>query len=262
MPTTPNFGFPIPEDTAQVANGPEIIRALGNAVDAQFAVGFQFVGTRFFTSDGTFVKADPLGTGDIGLRAIRVQMVGGGGGGGGVGASGATTTAAASGGGGGVFAEKFILASALAASETVTRGAGGAGGAGVGASTAGGTSEFGTLLTAGGGGAGISTTAGIPPRIRTANAPSTASTGADFVVGGASGDPGFALDGFFIPGMGGASAIAPPSNKTIGTAATLRNGPPGILHGGGGSGGGNGFSQLAANGGNGANGIVIVDCFV
>jgi hypothetical protein len=49
--------------------------------------GYRYVGTRYFTSSGTFAKADPLGTGDVGCRAVRVRAVGGGGGGGGAAAT-------------------------------------------------------------------------------------------------------------------------------------------------------------------------------
>lgn len=80
MATTPNYTWPTPNDTDQIADGASAIRALGDAIDATVfaqSVGFRYVGTRYYTSSGTFAKADPLGTGDIGLRAVRVRMVGG-----------------------------------------------------------------------------------------------------------------------------------------------------------------------------------------
>jgi hypothetical protein len=113
--------------------------------------GYQFRETVYFTSSGTFVKANyPW------LRAIRVKCVGGGGGGAGTGAATGTQVIVAGTGGGGGYAESFITNIAgLDASVTVTRGAGGGGGAaGQNAGSGGGASSFGSLVIGNGGGGG------------------------------------------------------------------------------------------------------------
>jgi hypothetical protein len=77
---------------------------------------FAFVETVYFTSNGTFTKADyPW------LRAIRVKCQGGGGGGGRAVATSSSTVSAGDGGGGGGYAESFITnIASLDASVTVT----------------------------------------------------------------------------------------------------------------------------------------------
>lgn len=99
-----------------------------------------------YTASGSYAKPAKL-------KYIIVEVVGGGGGGGGIPATTAAGVAGlAAGGGGGGYARKKILASALAASEFVTRGAGGnAGAAGANAGGAGGASSFGSFVSAGGG---------------------------------------------------------------------------------------------------------------
>ena len=121
MATTPNRSWPTPDDTDLVRDGASAIRALGDAIDGTVGQGFVYAGTRYYTSSGQFEKADPLGTGDIGLRAIKVTVTGGGGSGGRV--AGSRTGA---GGGSGATAVKFSSDIAgLASSVDVTVGAGG-----------------------------------------------------------------------------------------------------------------------------------------
>ena len=124
-----------PSHSAQHANSNDAIEALqakvgvdGSAVtssiDYQLNTGYRYHSTLYFTSSGTFTKASyPW------LRAIRVFVTGGGGGGGGgESATGSGQLSVGGGGGGGATAVKFLLASSLGASETVTVGGGGAGG--------------------------------------------------------------------------------------------------------------------------------------
>jgi hypothetical protein len=225
--------------------------------------GYRYVGTRYFTSSGTFAKADPLGTGDVGCRAVRVRAVGGGGGGGGAAATAVGQYAVASGGAGGVYGEKFILASALASSVTVTRGAGGAGGAaGANDGTAGGASSFGALLDVSGGNIGLAGTAGSAPRSRpAAQASTTQAVPGDVAIAGGAGGAGWALQGLFQAGAGGGSAFSSGNATQQGLASQSRTGPSGVGFGCGGAGGGNGEGQTAAAGGNGAAGIVIVEVY-
>jgi hypothetical protein len=149
---TAPFGFPYPENTDLVRDGAQDIENLATGVNDQLALGFQYVGTRYYTSSGTFAKADPFGDSSFDgakLRAIRVRMVGGGGGGGGAQATSSTQTSPAISGGGGAYAESFITdIASLATSVTVTRGDGGAGGSGSGSGSTGGASSFGALVSA------------------------------------------------------------------------------------------------------------------
>lgn len=103
----------------------------------------------YFTSTGTFSKATyPW------LKAIKVRLVGGGGG-----SSGCGGVSGGSGGAGGGYAESFITdIASLASSVTVTVGGGGGGGSSSpGDGSAGGTSSFGSLVSATGGGGGVIT---------------------------------------------------------------------------------------------------------
>lgn len=107
-----------------------------------------------FTTVGANTYTKP-----VGLKRLRVTVVGGGGGSGA--ASGTSSLPAASGaaGGGGVAFDKLIEAGDLGATETVTVGAGGAGGTGSyaapGNGAAGGSSSFGSHVSATGGTASL-----------------------------------------------------------------------------------------------------------
>jgi len=99
----------------------------------------------------------------VGVRLIKVYVIGGGGGGGG--SNGASNYGAGgSGGGGGGTAIKLIDV-AVIDSVAVTVGAGGAGGSGTGDGDTGGTSSFGSHCSATGGEGGVkgnpSTTHGV-----------------------------------------------------------------------------------------------------
>jgi hypothetical protein len=265
---TSPFGFPYPEDTDLVRDGAQDIENLATGVNDYLTGGYLYAGTRYYTSSGTFLKADPFGTGDIELRAIRVRLVGGGGGSPAVSATGAGELRAGSGGGGGCYAEKFYATvSSLSASVTVTVGAGGA--AGTSAPTApgsGGSSLFDTLSTSGGspgaetlnvstqdsraGGAGGSTTAGSP----------------DLVIIGSNGTSGQQLfydaNGMAIGGAGGASHLAGSVSGDARFGGTFA-GLAGNVYGGGASAPASGMSaNSAVEGKAGGAGIVVVDCFV
>lgn len=112
--------------------------------------GYRFGGYVYFTSSGTFDKANYPG-----LRAVLVECQGGGGAGGGRSAS----SSVGAGGGGGGYARALVTEPSLGTSETVTVGAGGTGVSGA-AGNAGGNTTFGSLCqgTGGGGGAFSQTT--------------------------------------------------------------------------------------------------------
>jgi hypothetical protein len=263
---TSPFGFPYPEDTDLVRDGASDIENLAEGVNDYLDGGYLYAGTVYFTSSGSFLKADPLGGGDIGLRAIRVRMVGGGGGGGGCAASGVDESSAAGSGGGGSYSEKWITDIAgLSASETITRGSGGAGGAaGNNSGTNGGQTSAFTVTGPGGFGAVGGTASAIAAYTGGRGSGGVAGVNADVSYEGAAGDAGFVIDGGNLVGMtmnGGHSALLIGRGGSSPTSNT--NGAPGSLYGGGGMGGRNrNASQSAKAGGAGANGIVIIDCFV
>jgi hypothetical protein len=298
MPSTPNFGWPTPEDTAQVANGPAIIRALGDAIDSTIgdknipdfsddtpadgqvltfdqaqgvyvpedptavAAGFQLAGTRTFTANGTFEKNNPFDDGNpdgLVLRAIRVRVAGGGGAAGGAGITGAGEVSMGAGGASGGFSESFITdIASLDSSVTVMVGAGGSGAVGV-AGNDGTASSFGALVVADFGRGGL------------VRAPTSATT---FILGPTGGDPGTGDlafgGGAGFPGMGTPPTFAVAGNggvNTFGGSGRGRtfnaSGEAGTAPGAGGGGGANAQNQATArSGGAGADGIVIVECFV
>ena len=234
-------------DTSGAADGDALVfdGTAGEWVPAP--LGYTYAGTRYFFSDGTFEKADPLGTGDIGLRAIRVRMVGAGGGGARGGAN------VGSGGGAGAYAEAFLLVGALSASETVAVGAGGSGDSSQVAmdATAGTSSEFGAgLVLAGGGGPG-STNATLTSI--------SAGEGSQTWVGdvGATGGHGtvpildMSASFVFYGGIGGSSKWG---------AGGLYAGFLDAGYGGGGA-GADGAQDFPFPG-SGGDGLVLVDCYV
>lgn len=170
-----------------------------------------------------------------GLKYIIAEVVGGGGGGGG------DTTDVAAGGGGGGYSKKLIAAASLGTTETVTVGAGGVGT--YNAETAGGTTSFGSHLSA---------TGGNPGTTDQPDEPGTGGVGSsgDININGASGDIGSTT--FGISGMGGNSFYG------VGGAGQKAGGAgnPGLGYGGGGSGADSGGADTA--GGAGTQGICIV----
>lgn len=242
--TTSNRSWPYPESSDFVADGATAIENLADAIDGSIGRGVSYVQTVGFTSSGTFTKATyPW------LRAVRVRLVGGGAGGGGC-----STSTCGGGGGGGGYRERFIGATTLAASITVTVGAGGSGGAGGspgGNGLGGGDSEFaaGTayeVLGYGGNG--------------TANSGRTGGLGGGGVgeVGYDGGDGASGGSSSTAAGNGGSSHLggggrgAPQHSPFVGQDGNIR--------GGGGGGGSSGGTSTAA-GGDGASGIVLVDLY-
>lgn len=233
---------------------------------ANTGAGFLYAGTRYFTSNGTFSKADPLGTGDIGLRAVRVRMVGGGGGSGSCRATGADQGSASAGGGGGAYSESFILASALTASVSVVRGLGGAAGIAPDSNGSdGGESSFGSgeafeVSAPGGEGSVFSLARTVPTFPASGAGPSDLGVGDLTVQGGGSAAP-FVFAGEGTRSSGGASLLSPTGHAIRGVSGA--SGLAGRLYGGGAGGALNIPNQATArNGGAGGAGIVIVDCFV
>ena len=200
------------------------------------------IGYQVFTSSSTYTKATNSPS------FIIVEVIGGGGAGGGATAN-ATAGGAGGGGGAGGYTIKKILASALAASETVTVGAGGTGVSGNTGNT-GGTSSFGTFCSATG---GVGGSAGSGAASGQSNAAGLGSGGDANFSGGIG---SFGLSNVSTPrsGFGGSSRLSGGARVATGAGAgiaALAN------SGAGGSGGiGNTISSFA--GGAGGSGIVIV----
>jgi hypothetical protein len=215
----------------------------------------------YYTSSGTFTKATyPW------LRAIRVRVQGGGGGGSGAASTGAGAVGAGGGGAGGVYAESFITDIAgLASSITVTRGAGGAGGAaGNNVGSAGGSSSFGSLVSANGGfGGGAGAFGGAPIWNSIDVTGPTIGTG-DLVVSGGSSQAGISLSFTATIGSIGGDSFLGTATNSLKTFADNQggNGQNGMGYGSGGGGGLNSQNTATARtGGAGANGIVIVELY-
>lgn len=221
--------------------------------------GYQLWQTVRFTANGAFTKGSYSG-----IRAVKVKCQGGGGAGGGAEATSATQTSSGGGGGGGVFAESWILESALSASHTVTVGAGGTAAAGAQGGT-GGTTSFGSLVIAPGGTGGFSRAASTSPRSSSGASQTGGGTG-DFLIPGGGGGAGMSFDdswninedyGFY--GQGGSSHLG---NTSRGARGPATSPAAGGVWGGGGSGAVNGISESSKGGGAGGAGIVIVEIYV
>jgi hypothetical protein len=228
--------------------------ALGNVTGSQFlpsiAAGYMYNQRVYFTAGGTFTKASYPG-----LRAVRVMVLAAGGGSGGAGATIAGQGAAGGGGGGGGYTEKFILAAALGAAETVTVGTGGA------VATVGGNSSFGVLCVSAGGGGGEAGVTGASQVVTAGGSGGLPTTG-DIGVRGQDGGNGLRSSTLAHGGFGGLAALGWSGGSRPGGGDTTAAGIAGGTYGGGASGGHNLGAQSAVNGAIGGNGIVIVDIFI
>jgi hypothetical protein len=211
-----------------------------------------FTGTTFnvFTASGTWNKP-------TGAQRVRVRCVGGGGSGGNSAAAAAGQCAKGGGGGGGAYSESWFDASALAASVSVTIGAGGiAGGAGAG------TTSFGAHVTAPGGSAGGSGTSSGATGFGTLGGAGGVPGTGQVAANGQAGACGTGGQNLGIGGSGGCSALGSGAQGTAtGTAPSSNNGVTAVGFGGGGGGALSTASGAAATGGNGAPGICIVETF-
>jgi hypothetical protein len=264
---TSPFGFPYPEDDDFVRDGAQDIENLATGVNDYLTGGFLYAGTRYFFSDGSFAKADPLLTGDIGLRAIRVRLVGGGGGGGGSASTGGGQVSMGGCGGGAGYAEKLITNIAgLSTSETITRGSGGNGGSpGDNAGSAGGSSTaFGSTADGGGGGAGGAALA-LASQVPGAGGVSGAGGSADLIKRGEGGPIQFATSTSRIFRFGGGSSAFSFINVAGGVAGGSGAGEAAASNAFG-CGGGGGFcienTGTGRAGAAGANGLIAIDCFI
>ncbi|QFG08698.1 hypothetical protein PBI_INGRID_23 [Arthrobacter phage Ingrid] len=222
-------------------------------------LGYRYLTTAIYTSSGSFAKASYAG-----IKAVRIQVIGGGGGGGGANAATANNHSCAGGGGGGGYAESFVLASALATSETLTVGAGGSAGSNGNGGT-GGTSSFGTHAVAAGGIGGEIVT-NTPLFLSAPGGNGGAGTAGTLRISGGPGENGAGYATIGIGGNGGPSQMGPGGLGQYNAASAPIEGLPGGLYGGGGS--GSSANQNSVNGGSslpggaGGKGIIIVEVYV
>lgn len=201
-------------------------------------------GAAFANASSTFA---PLAS----TTSVDVEVVGGGGGGGGAASTGSGQVSAGGGGGAGGYARKRIMSGFSGASITV--GSGGTVSAGA-AGTNGASSSFGSLLSATG---GVGGSLGVAAS-NTTNSLNGGSPGGSGSGGTINASGGVGQAAFYAPtpvsGKGGASLYGegafPVSNTSGGNAASS--------YGSGGSGGSLAPNSLAAAGGVGAGGLVIV----
>jgi hypothetical protein len=265
--TTPDVldDLPTEDEKAAMAGGGSLgtpSAANKFATEDYFANATQVVE---FTSSDTWTK-------DAGLQRIRVQAWGAGGGGG----RGDGSSAGTGGGGGGYF-EKWLEASELGATETVTIGTGGAGAATSGNGSAGSNTTFGSLLTAypgtGGGGNSTDPTSGSGGDIqasgtlfRGAGSQAAGTPGIGVYWGGAAGgkNNGGAANALFGGAGGGSSSGT--SQYSGGTSIYGGNGGAGGNNVAGtvGSvpGGGGGGANDAAGGAGGAGKVIVTEYYV
>jgi hypothetical protein len=201
-----------------------------------------------YVAPATWVK--PLG-----LKAIKVTVLGGGGNGGTSTYTAAPNSAAASGGGGGGAAICYLDAPVIPGSPiTVTAGPG--------------TNSFGSLVSATGGGNAANKTPAPSPTVGgsggVGTVPSPAPIGSLTLTGQAGQVPGVIFPAS-AGGLGGASQLINALMMVSPTGTTLDNpiapGSPNTFYGGGGQGGGTRNVPGTSTGGTGASGFVIVEEF-
>jgi hypothetical protein len=240
------------ETTLTAGTAGHFVQSAGTA-GIQYTDGYLFRETVYFTSSGTFSKGDyPW------LRAIRVKCQAGGAAGGGANAASTSQVSVGGGGGGGAYAESFITNIAgLDSSVTVTRGAGGAG-VSAGTGGGGGTSSFGSLVSASGGNGGLASAVFTDGGLGPVNPVESGGTG-DLVVSGSSGQSGLGIGttgGRVRGGVGGGSFLGGGAHVT-----SRQAGHPGAPYGGGGSGARALPNEGDEAGGDGADGIVIIELY-
>jgi hypothetical protein len=200
-----------------------------------------------FTSSGTF-NIPAL------ITSVKVTVIGAGGGGGGCQTTGPGNAAEAGGGGGGGASIKWVTGLTPGGSETVTVGTGGGGGAaGANNGTAGNTSSFGSHCSATGGAGGTAGAASSGYIQNLGGDGGVGSSGDVNTTGGGGGTGIVAAANRSGNGFGGSSMLSGSYRAALGAGRNA------VSPGQGGSGGNLGASTTQVAGGNGADGIVIVE---
>lgn len=211
----------------------------------------RLLGVKTFTSSGVYAPTP-------GMRNVLVKVLGGGGGSAGIAATNGSQVSLAGGGASGSYAEAWLSAAAIGASQVITVGAKGAAGAIAGSAGPGGTSSFGSLVSAPGGGGspyvGVINIADFG--LFVGGFPSSSATGGNIVnSAGSAGSPGINLTGSILAGHG---AVSPLGGGGYGNSAALSLAAPGSGYGSGAGGIANALTQPGRPGAVGAPGVVII----
>lgn len=193
------------------------------------------------TNYQTFTSGTSDWTKPTNAEFVYVVCIGAGGGGGSGSGAAAAARNGGSGGGGGAIATRLFNADDLAATVSVTIGAGGTGGAAGNSGTAGGNSSFGTHLVAYGGGAGVFPTGG--------NTDDSSGGGGGGILGvGANGDT---QNGVQVTVLGGSPSSTAGANGLSGQGGggNSRANTTNAENGGGGGGGSYGVGTAVYAGG-------------
>jgi len=209
----------------------------------------RLTGVRVITSSGTYTPTP-------GTKNILVEVLGGGGGGGGAQAGNGFASFGA-GGAAGSFAKGWFTN--LLASYLVTIGAGGKGGGGTENGNSGGTTSFGSLISASGGNPGQTAAAGTDPYIMGSLGTSGTVTGGNVISNPSQNTGGF---GFRLSASVCSGGTGSDSNYGRGGDAAASTNRAGRNATGKGAGGGGGRAVAQAGtpyvGGDGSDGIVLV----
>ncbi|WP_434627677.1 hypothetical protein [Chromobacterium sp. CV08] len=195
-----------------------------------------------------------------GMVYCDVEVLGAGGGGGG-GLGGQSSASVGGGGGAGGYVRGILTAAQVGASQTITIGGAGAGGAGANAGAAGGSTSFGSLLTAGGGGGGVASIA--QPQGANGGGGGGAASGSVPATPGTVGGMGWWAN--YSIGTAGAGAGTPygaggaPAVIAVTTAA---NGGSASGFGAGGGGAAASGMNCVGTGGSGTAGVVVITEYV
>ncbi len=200
-----------------------------------------FVNERIYTADDTWSKP-----GNLLFAEMVVQ--GGGGSGGATATTSGSEYSVSGGGGAGGWSYIKLNAASLGATETVTVGAAGSAGSG-------GTSSFGSIISATGGASGSLAGPNTAAIFAGAGGAGGVGSGGDIDIQGSAGSPGLALyDGttvYMLAGSGGASQLG-------GHTWPLNTGSTPTAGFGSGGGGKTGNNTSGVSGANGRQGVVIV----
>ncbi|MGX0892091.1 hypothetical protein AB7M22_004099 [Pseudomonas sp. ADAK2 TE3594] len=215
------------------------------------ATGGRLLSVRTFTSSGVYVPT-------VGMKNVLVKVMGGGGGSAGIGTTTTNQASLTGGGASGSYAEALLSSATIGASQVITVGAGGAAGPVAANAGSGGTSSFGSLVSAPGGGGSpwIGSITFPAVGLFVGGFPSTPSTGANILnSAGAAGSPGISVNGSTLAGHGGNSPLG---CGGFGSSVAMALAAPGTGYGSGAGGIANAPNQPGRPGGAGAPGVVII----